>query len=424
MTIADAEREVLSWALPANEARIERSIVLTVADFLASRSSGAGAMQLAESPSYSVLIDEDGRVPDPFAHGKVTMAPDRVLILVDASQQGMDLSVVKYEGEERPSLCSSVSSRSRARFVAFFDATRGQYLGMDFISPTFSASWMDDLAKAPPVHLLPIGSPTPTPTVTLTAVPLRSPTPYPTVPNAKHKPTLGLPEDATEERLLGTGQVPAPLVDAAREMAEVPGSQWVYRVTDLDQGVHWSQHVVTNTIHSAWRIAPDVMMLRRRVCQSPETNPGPDPTEAATRCRDEDRYYVLPGGRVTGDQEDLYASPLAALRKELEGTPSPDSGNRDIIAQLRVPLRTNEYYGDADVDWSTGGRESIVVPRGRFDGCIAVMGSSGPMNVDTYWTCPGIGVVRLEGPGCHTMGGGFALYELIDYDIPPIVPLP
>jgi hypothetical protein len=422
LSIADAEREVLSWAVPANEARIERSRAVTVADFLANRAPGAGSMALAESRCLVALVDDKGGMADP-SDCQVAIPADRVLTLVEASQRGMDMMIGQDLGDERPSVCWPLSSRSRARFVAFFDATRGQYLGMDFITDPYPTNWLDQLAEAPTVKVLDIGSPTPTPTASLTPVPLHSPTPYPTVPNWKPRPTLGLPEGATEERKLEPGEVPAPVVDAAREMAEVPGSRWVYQVTRLDQGVHWSQHVVTETIASAWRIAPDVMMVRRRECWSPGMYPYGNPPEVTERCRDEDRYYVLPNGRATGDSENYYASPLAALRKELEGTPSRVSGRREIVAQLRVPLRANQEYGDPDVDWSTRERAPIDAPYGHFDSCYAVL-EEGSAGSTTHWTCPGVGEVRREVASCSQGGGAFWLYELIDYHIPPIVPVP
>lgn len=424
ITIADAEREVLGWALPANEARIERSTALTVADFLASRSPETGFPAMAEVSCFGVLVDDERRILDLSTHCKSAMAPDRVIIVVEGSQRGINLDTRqdRGEGEERPTACGSVSSRSRARFLAFFDATHGYYLGTSFVDKFFDASWLDDLAQAPAARLLMIGSPTPTPTVTLTPVPRFSSTPYPTVEHPTIKPTLGLPEGATEERELQAGEVPAPLLDAAREIGEVPGSRWTYRVTTVDQGLRWSQFVMTETIHSAARIAPDVMMLQRRSCRTPGERTAA--IYGIPLCSDYDRYYVLPTGRATGLTESWKASPLAALRQELAGTLVSDDISRAIIAQLRLPLEPNQEYGDMDVDWRTLGQASIDVPAGHFDGCIALNGMVGVSSAETDWTCPGVGVVRREAGTCRTMGGGQALYELLDYDIPPIVPVP
>jgi hypothetical protein len=215
------------------------------------------------------------------------------------------------------------------------------------------------------------------------------------------------------------------LVEAVREMSEIPGSRWVYRVTELEDDVHWSYLVVTETIASSIPVAPDVLMSRRRVCSSPAVAPGDDRPRAAS-CADGRPYFVFSNGRVGASEFYRGTVPLAEMRKLLNEPPKPVENGGEVTETMRLPLRPNEDYGGGEVHWFTGEQASIEVPRGRFDGCIALHGGVEMFNPHVYWSCPGVGVVRKEDGGCtYSMPWyNHALSELTDYDIPPVVPVP
>jgi hypothetical protein len=412
LSIEDAEREVSNWALPANDPRIERTLYTTVADLTATFPSGRGGWNLGDTQSGD-FIDDEGTVLEPYDDQGAAMPPDVVLILVEASQRGIDLVLAPTEYDVRPGGCKSVGSQARRRFLAVFDATRGSYIGSDLFLEPGDWDWVDRLAGRPVPEILSMPSPTPR----------ASPTPD-LRPGRGSIPTPGLPPDSVMADPLQPGEVPAPLVDAVREMGEVPGSRWVYRVTELWQGVHWSQTVVTETIETALRLAPDVLTIRRRQCTAPRENPFTGVRESGG-CVDLDRYFVFPNGRVHADKMWYRGTAkLADMRSLLDLPPKQIPNGSEITTSMRLPLRANEDYGGGELHWSTEGQASVEVPLGRFDGCYAIRAVGDMMNSPTHWTCPGVGVVRSERSGCYTWGGGFKLYELLDFDIPPIVPVP
>jgi hypothetical protein len=98
----------------------------------------------------------------------------------------------------------------------------------------------------------------------------------------------------------------------------------------------------------------------------------------------------------------------------------------EVEETMRLPLRPNEDYGGGEVHWGTENESSIEVPRGRFDGCIALVGGGTMFGQPVHWTCPGVGVVREEVGACAYAAPWYnlALSELTDYDIPPVVPVP
>jgi hypothetical protein len=430
LRLDDARREVLSWALPANEARVERALYATVEELaenfppelreygwpLFDTGTDSGGAQVSE------FITPDGTVLDSRTGAKDAMPPDRVLIIVDSSQRGVDLVQVEQADDETPSVCTGVSSRSRARILSLFDATTGSYLGSDFIASPRQSAWVDDLADLPVINVVPVASPT----AKVTATPREDPA-LVSDPALTPKSALQLPSDASTPYPLDVGQVPASVVDVARELAEIPGSQWVYRVTGLYNGVHWSQRTCTDTIASAWQIAPDVM-LDHHVHESSVNNP----TRRSWACsRDSQRKFVFSDG-ITGPFGTVYPQPpadpfdatLADVRQFL-AAPPPPTGNGEydtpVAGFLRLPLPQSAIY---NYWWKLIGQESITVPAGTFNNCHVLSMETTFRNGSTHWLCPGVGVVRKEEPACGSFGAGFELYELIDYDIPPIVPLP
>jgi hypothetical protein len=411
MTVEDARREVLSWALPLNEASVDRSFYVTVADVASYPWPTEGSMLY-----WSVL----GRLRDevkgairPRQNEPAFRQPDDVLIVVEGSQRGIDLY---HSWGDGVCCCGAAAAGERYPFLAIFDATRGGEVGTAVVYPPDLA---DSLAAKPPSTILQRGSPS------ATSIPTSSPTSSPSTPS----PATPLPSDATAAAPLRSGQVPAPLVRAVREMAEVPGSRWVYRVTALEYDLHWSYRVVIETIASSVPVAPDILMSRRRVCSSGATSSGLDQLGTVT-CEDGRPYFVFAKGRVETNEDHRGTVTLAEMRTLLNEPPKQVDGWGGIMETMRLPLRPNEeyrgdLYGGGPIRWSTGEKASIEVPRGRFDGCIALNRAVEMYNPHVDWTCPGVGVVRKEDGNCAYSSPSFSLglSELIEYDIPPVVPV-
>lgn len=182
MTLDDARREVLRWALPVNEAWVDRAMYAMVADVAQTFPRDRGGSEwgdgwtLFDQPydRERELITRVGTVVDPQAYGtEQALDPNRVLILLDASQRGVDLMLrggdAVVVAEESPSYCFAVSSRSRTRFVSVFDASTGRYLGSDFITDAWLPDWLDVLAALPEPEVVLVATATPTASATSTA---------------------------------------------------------------------------------------------------------------------------------------------------------------------------------------------------------------------------------------------------------------
>jgi hypothetical protein len=90
-----------------------------------------------------------------------------------------------------------------------------------------------------------------------------------------------------------------------------------------------------------------------------------------------------------------------------------DTQGRDTPAELN-------YLGHFAAE-----RQSVTVPAGHFEDCHVMIESAGARNYWAHWLCPGVGFVRHELSACSGGDdGGFAVYELIDYHVPPIISVP
>lgn len=205
------------------------------------------------------------------------------------------------------------------------------------------------------------------------------------------------------------------MVEAARELAEVPGSRWVYRVTEVSNYVHWSQYTYTETIASAWRIAPDAM-TNEHVLESSTEREGNSLRFALPR-----RFHVFPNG---GAGTLRANATLADVQRFLTVPPTQDpQGYIDSPADnpIRLPLRSDEAYS---LEWRMNGKQSVTVPAGTFNDCFVLEQMNQIRFGTTYLLCPGVGIVRREEPGGGMGWSHITLLELIDYHIPQITPVP
>lgn len=264
----------------------------------------------------------------------------------------------------------------------------------------------DELVRRAPDLIDESGMATPTPPPTATRHP--SITPFPPKPT----PDVALSLVGEQPSPLGVGEVPAALLETAREIPWVKGATWRFRhVGVANERVFRSGEVVLQ-VEEAWRLAPDVMGVRMSIPHS------------MLHSALGDVLYMLPGGVVSRAE---HPGPpfTAADLDEMRGSGlEPGSSGRGCdwtVPSLRLPwLDTLRSGCDMRFRW-TG---TVHVPAGQFDGCLGrfhrMTAGGGPV----VWYCPDVGIVRKVFRG---IVGGQAILDvldLVDYEIPPQVPVP
>lgn len=395
MTVEEAESEVLSWAIPEREARIERSAYVSSADFQAAMSSEEleDAWPGLDDTPYGMAFQLQEILP---ASGW--------LIMVEGSQRGIDLLGFGHRRSPDglagnvvpPNLCEPAPRDYRLKFTAFFDPTTGLYLGHNGADQVLSSIpesvWQLAQARVRPVHeVTPTLTPSPPPTQTaiptadlastLTATSTSTPRPTPTEP---------FPVDATSVPL-GAGEVPQAVIGTARVLPWVAGGQWTYLATRVEDMVHWSTFTVTETVASAQRLSPTTMEVRLDYGE-----PGWTPWAAGMDLKN----YLRPDG--------FYSDRWW-------------TGQNHPAVVFRLPMAAG---GRVDEFWYVDKVESVTVPAGHFEDCYVMIENAGARNLFAHWLCPGVGFVRHELPSCTSDGSGYTVYELTNYNIPPIIPLP
>lgn len=220
--------------------------------------------------------------------------------------------------------------------------------------------------------------------VTPTAWPSRTPTPRPALPPSA--------------RALGDGEVPSALTESASLHGSIPGSVWRYHVLDYDlrRGVHAVTEITTG-IESAYGLGGDVMLVEGPTLPPVSHEPA--------------RSYLTGSGRQVSapmSMGSIGSEPSSA-------PPSTDLPTREVCGLTTTV--TEHLLNEL-------GSEDVVVPAGGFLECCAEVYVRGNNSGVITWRCPEVGVVRMYD---WNIQGAFAdgrLYELIDYEIPPITPLP
>jgi hypothetical protein len=411
MRLEDAERATLLRLDPERDRRIELSFYVTEGELQAA-APGSGP--------DNWLGPEAGTAEPHFPE----QGSGRVLAFVVASTHGMDIRAQfdnTNRGTEPDDPCIPVPSRQRQQIVEVWDMLSGTSLGAwDAMSvpPT-----VKDLAKRGRRHIaLPsLATRTPMPTTTEEAL----------QPTASPELTPPVPADAVAIPL-GLGEVPAALVDVARDWPAAVGSRWVYRVGSTGYGwpdltTAWSSGRITETVDAAWQIAPDVMVSRINRQVTIAGPPDWTPRERDTANLESDGFWEGNRFRYTfrnGLVADLKALSLAEARAVLGEVTQPTPQAEDYYAALggflRLPIRPPEALA-ADVLVRQDSAQDTAV--GRFDDCYAVRKLVSLAGADYVRLCRGVGVVRRDGFNCKSMYGGSSVQELIDYSLPAIKPV-
>jgi hypothetical protein len=282
----------------------------------------------------------------------------------------------------------------------FFDAASGYLLGP--VWPLPEQAWLWPALDRLPQYAV------------VTATPSLTPTPYPTrpVPTATSASTPWYTEAGYPAPTMASGAVPDALLETARTMPLVSGSQWRYRTTGVDNGVQWSRNTFTVTIPTAWRWADDAVVADVRldgaaaVWDSPMGGP----------------RIMLPGT--------VFGAPYVGLRELRQAAQMPDAraganpsgstGPQNAAAQqiFRVPplpdTRQNYWW------WTAPQTVTVAVPAGRFEGCLEHNNIVSAGAVGRHWFCPGVGWVRHALSAGGDWGCFRELTELDSYELPEL----
>jgi len=213
------------------------------------------------------------------------------------------------------------------------------------------------------------------------------------------------------------------LVHTARILPEAAEASWTYRVTEVRNGVHWSQGTMTETIDAAWRVAPDGLMAQHRVVKDHDVSI----PQILCNCP----HYLLSDGVAWGDGVKSLGQVRAFFDTVATRKLDKESGPFEHI-QLRSPIEGDALSGSViGYNWSSDEDESVTVGGQRFDGCFRTATGIGIGIVEYGWFCPGTGFVRHEqhfakssccGPyHTHSL---HAVFELISWHLPTVVPAP
>ena len=71
------------------------------------------------------------------------------------------------------------------------------------------------------------------------------------------------------------------------------------------------------------------------------------------------------------------------------------------------------------------GKASIGVPAGRWDDCLKVIEFGGSWHGQDHYFCEGVGFAKHSSMNILNVAGRIdELWDLVDYEIPPVIPVP
>lgn len=254
-----------------------------------------------------------------------------------------------------------------------------------------------------------------------TNLPVETSTPTPSSPRREltldrlsRSPDIAL-ADRTPQAL-ATGEVPRALVDSATELGLVPGARWRYREIHSAADRVVSSGQVDVEVAYALRLARDVMELRLLA----------SPSGSSFRWKAEGRIrYVLPGGAIGGgDGDGVKWHVPAEERQELLRRPSQDSA--ELACAWLAPVSSGPWLDARPEDCATSihRAQTVITPAGTFHGCARHEYILGAAKFSVVWRCPSVGVVRVLTSGLQSMKSFWHSWDLVDYEIPLLVPVP
>lgn len=375
-------RERLS--LPEIDLRVERAYYVTADDL---REALAEAGDLPEDlPSYE----------DPLLHRLgidwidtryETVPP--IMTVVEGSHAGVhgpDATIscpVPMEG-----LAAGAEGVPRRRFAWIRDATL-EGLGFE-LGGRRPPLWTDALSEAL------VADQPETSWTKATLVPTNEPWPPPT--------PLAIASQVSEPPL-GPGQVPAGLTEAAREIPWTLDARWRYRVLRERNGVVIDAAMRELRVEEAHALEGDRMLLRMG-------GPWQDDMES---------WVLGPEGAILVHERarsDADAAAIEAYLSDPRSEGSPQLFQLLLSLPFGAPIPGGHIWSVESLD------EPVDVPAGRHEDCVEIEHVISAGSWERARFCAGVGLVwyaygGLQRPHCVT-----ELWELVDYEIPPLVPVP
>jgi len=415
MTLVDAEATVMSWTIPGQAPRIERSgYVGAVEAFEALEAAGTEMVFAGGESSLRWQIAEGGT--------SEREQPGGPLVLVEISQRGLDLVDPGWETmEDRFSSCTLVPAHERYTVTHVFDPRIGALAGYGH------ARLLDELwtVASPAIDHVRI-----TTTPTSTAPPTSSPDAYasPTATLTPSPTPAPLIDASASVRSLGIGEHPAALAGAVAAWPLVVGSSWTYRATEHLDGVFWSTWTITESVVSAVQHGEALMEveLARVTDRADDLGHGLWPEV------DLDRLLVRHDAVLYVIQRSNRSLSPAQADAELPPARSQAWEDGGLVAVVGFPIGADyeeaQAQGEGKSWWRPFWRPigpfgDVKSSAGVFPSCHASSSRSGAANGVQHWLCIGVGYVRHEVSGCHPMFGGYTVFDLIDFTVPQLVPL-
>ncbi|MFN8424232.1 MAG: hypothetical protein U0470_12935 [Anaerolineae bacterium] len=430
ITVAEVRATVWAGIVAAPEPRIEGAIVVDRERLV--KGWPVAATFLQRDPSAWKHPDDPPLLQ--YERGTRLMQPRDSWMLPAAAAASFNLPPTNVEtlifvrgsvgrqsyqltGSERGGRGASSPPGARDNFEVFFDASTGKEVYADGYAPSAAASLLEAFAYATTPAL-----------ATRTPNPSASPTPGGCRSSAEARSgelgneTVELsapPPDATDTVRLAPGQVPSPLVGIATALGLVPGARRRYRSTSTRRPSDWSGNTATELNDAAWRIAPDVMLVRTTwTVNVRQTGCAGNLPKAGVDWR-----YVFPHAVVgrnrfrNGTENGL--PPIADARWLVEQRREWMKG--DLVLQQRWPWVPGEAFGWLSFGDGQGGAiEDVFVPAGHFTACRGFVEENNVGTIVT-WFCPFVGPTRADGIGGNPPG--WSSRQLLSWTIPPIIPV-
>lgn len=368
LSLADAEATVMApIQLPELDARVERSYYLRARDLREELKQQRSYPDAAFQAMLGLLVSSEEPDEDVLSS---------TYAVVEASYR--DLWTQSAQRDE-------AQGDDRTQVQHRFEVDPGSYALQRPISVGLWREGMGD-ALAPRQPAVVVVTETPRPTREHTAVPDATATFLP--PSDAPLPTLS------------DGAVPRGILPEAAALPIVPGGRWTYRAVELEQGVITQASERTYRLDQAWRESDSSMIVR---------GGGYFPIAPSAS-----------GLRLSIRGLDACTQePVSALG---DSWPWPSGSVWCPDFQDLVP---GAWIRDPDAQaWPAERVEGVVaVPAGTFDDCWFAKGGVGIIQ-HQRWYCRGAGMVKSVDTVVSGGDGYRGIHELVDYEIPTLVPVP
>ena len=103
----------------------------------------------------------------------------------------------------------------------------------------------------------------------------------------------------------------------------------------------------------------------------------------------------------------------------------PQDIGADTACVWLAPIARNPWIGEREnCGRRLNGDATVQTPAGTFQGCYKTGWITSASTGNSMWHCPFVGVVRIHHGGVQGMATLGDHWDLVDYEIPPVVSVP